>query len=219
MSWDEFFKIESKKPYFIEILRQVDEERELYEIYPHKDEVFKAFELCEPEDVKVVILGQDPYPGFELIDGVEVPHAMGLSFSVKPELKLPKSLISIYKELEDDLGVKRVNGDLSDWAKQGVFLLNTYLTVRKSQALSHHFIDWDIFTNSALKYLLEINPNVIFILWGKHALSAVKNLDIIYNIESAHPSPLSAYRGFFGSKPFSRTNEILNSIDLEEIAW
>lgn len=219
MSWSEFSKVETQKDYFKEIVLQVQEERINHEIYPLKGEVFNLFKMIEPEDVKVVILGQDPYPGYEVHNGQEIPYAMGLSFSVKTGLSLPKSLNNIFTELESDLGVKREKGNLSDWVKQGVFLLNTYLTVRKSQPMSHQFINWDIFTKNVLRYLLSINPNIIFILWGRKAQNAVSDLNIKYKIESTHPSPLSAYRGFFGSKPFSKTNELLRKLGETEIKW
>lgn len=219
MAWKDFTKTECSKAYFKEIISQVTVEREKYTIYPLRGEVFHLFELINPEDVKVVILGQDPYPGFEMINGQEIPYAMGMSFSVKDGLSLPKSLVNIFQELETDTGIKRSNGNLTDWVESGVFLLNTYLTVRKGEPLSHNYIRWDIFTHNVLTYLLEINPNIIFILWGKKARDSVADLNIKYKIESPHPSPLSASRGFFGSRPFSRTNEILESLGEDAIVW
>lgn len=219
MSWHEFAEIECNKPYFKNIITQVENERSKHEVYPLSGDVFRAFELVEPENVKVVILGQDPYPGFEVHNGQEIPYAMGLSFSVHPQLNLPKSLINIFQELKDDLGIDKANGDLSEWCRQGVFLLNTFLTVRKGQPLSHNYIAWDKFTHNVLSYLLEKNPNIIFVLWGKKAENSVNDLPIKYKIVSSHPSPLSAYRGFLGSRPFSRINRMLEGLGETPINW
>lgn len=219
MSWHEFAEIECNKPYFKNIITQVENERSKHEVYPLSGDVFRAFELVEPENVKVVILGQDPYPGFEVHNGQEIPYAMGLSFSVHPQLNLPKSLINIFQELKDDLGIDKANGDLSEWCRQGVFLLNTFLTVRKGQPLSHNYIAWDEFTHNVLSYLLEKNPNIIFVLWGKKAENSVNDLPIKYKIVSSHPSPLSAYRGFLGSRPFSRINRMLEDLGESRINW
>ena len=219
MTWAGFFEHESNKPYFRELQNKLEAERQNYEVYPLEDDVFALFNMLQPEDVKVVILGQDPYPGYDVIQGKEVPHAMGLSFSVQTGVKTPKSLVNIFKELEADLGIKRSDSNLSDWAEQGVFLLNTSSTVRKGQPMSHRHLMWDEFTKNTLKYLLSINEDLIFILWGKAAQDNIRDLDIKYKIESSHPSPLSAYRSFFGSKPFSRTNDLLKEIDKAEIKW
>ena len=219
MSWEKFFNLENKQAYFQKILSQVREERKHFTVYPLKGDVFKAFELANPEKIKVVILGQDPYPGYEIFQNQEIPYAMGLSFSVKAGLSLPKSLVNIFRELENDLGIVRKDGDLSDWLEQGVFLLNSHLTVRKSVPLSHDFIRWDIFTRRTLEYLLTVNPDLIFILWGKKAELAVAGLNIKHKIISSHPSPLAAHRSFFGSKPFSRTNAILQELGEKTINW
>ncbi len=219
MSWSDFYQQERKKPYFNSLLEAVKAERKEYTVYPEAGSVFRLFQLLEPEAVKVVILGQDPYPGVASIGGKEQPYAMGMSFSVQKESPLPASLQNIFKELEADLGVKRTAGDLTDWVKQGVFLLNTYLTVRKGEPMSHHHLDWPLFTGAALDYVLACNPNAIFILWGGQAKKSVQHLPIRYRIESAHPSPLSAYRGFFGSRPFSRCNRLLREQGEAEVSW
>ena len=183
-------------------------------VYPPSDEIFTAFNLTPLSKVKVVILGQDPYH--------EPGQAHGLSFSVKPGVEIPPSLVNIYKELHEDLGCYIPdNGYLVKWAKQGVLMLNTLLTVRAHQAFSHKGIGWEQFTDAAIEALARQDRPMVFILWGRPAQS---KKPMIYNskhliIESAHPSPLSAYRGFFGSRPFSRTNEYLKENGLEPIDW
>jgi len=184
-------------------------------IYPSKSQIFNAFELCDFEKVKVVILGQDPYHGPR--------QAHGLSFSVRDKIPLPPSLINIYKELEKDLNKKidKSNGNLEYWAKQGVFLLNTTLTVEENKPLSHSKIGWENFTDEVIKILNELKTNLVFILWGKFAQSKNNYIDNSKHlvIQSPHPSPLSAHRGFFGSKPFSKTNQYLTSKNIDEINW
>lgn len=183
------------------------------EIYPPMNDIFKAFYLTPFSKVKVVILGQDPYH--------EPGQAHGLCFSVKSGTKLPPSLVNIYKEMKDDIGVDNgTNGDLTKWAEQGVLLLNTALTVRRGQANSHSLCGWTYFTDEVIKKLAEREKPVVFILWGGNARSKKKFIkDTRYVIESAHPSPLSAYNGFFKSKPFSRTNELLLSLGETPIDW
>ena len=175
--------------------------------------MFNAFKLTDFKDIKVVILGQDPYHGEK--------EAMGLSFSVRRGVRTPPSLRNIFKELKDDLNIDRCDTDLSDWAKQGVFLLNTVLTVEKDKANSHKEVGWEIFTDYVIKEINDKLNNVVFILWGRQA--RVKKRIITnpnnYIIESAHPSPLSAYNGFFGSKPFSKTNNYLKKHNKTEINW
>lgn len=184
-------------------------------IYPSKSLIFNAFNLCDFEEVKVIILGQDPYHGPD--------QAHGLSFSVKKNIPFPPSLKNIIKELENDIGVKfqQNDGNLSKWAKQGVFLLNTTLTVEKSKPLSHSKIGWELFTDKVIELLSEKKQNLVFILWGKHAQSKNQLIDNSKHlvISSTHPSPLSAHRGFFGSKPFSQTNKFLLSNNIKEINW
>lgn len=202
-SWDLVLQEEMKKSYFRYIKDFIKEERLSKTIYPPANDLFNAFKLTDFKDIKVVILGQDPYHGEK--------EAMGLSFSVRRGVRTPPSLRNIFKELKDDIGVEREDTDLSSLAKQGVFLLNTVLTVEKDKANSHKDIGWEIFTDFVIKQINEKLNNVIFILWGRSARDKKKLITnpSHYIIESAHPSPLSAYNGFFGSKPFSKTNEYL----------
>lgn len=205
---------EFAKPYYKELYKKVKDEYANHVIFPPSNEVFSAFELTPLADVKVVILGQDPYHN--------VGQAHGLCFSVKPDVKIPPSLVNIYKELHDDLGCYIPNnGYLVKWAKQGVLMLNTVLTVRAHQANSHRGIGWEEFTNAAIRVLNEQDRPIVFILWGspaqrkKEMLNNPKHLIL----EAPHPSPLSAYRGFFGSKPFSQTNAFLEKNGLTPIDW
>lgn len=192
----------------------VDSERSEHAVYPSPDQTFSAFHLTAYEDTRVVILGQDPYHG--------LGQAHGLCFSVPTELpKQPPSLRNILKELKDDEGVELSSGDLERWARQGVLLLNTTLTVRDGRANSHHGKGWERFTDGVLRVLNDKHQRVVFILWGSKARRKKR---LITNplhrvVESAHPSPLSAYRGFFGSRPFSTTNELLTEVGLAPIDW
>ena len=212
-SWDEVLAEEMNKSYFNHIKNFIKEERKNKTIFPLKEDLFNAFKLTDFKDIKVVILGQDPYNGEK--------EAMGLSFSVRKGVRTPPSLRNIFKELNDDLGIVRDNTDLSDWAEQGVFLLNTVLTVEKDKANSHKDIGWEIFTDYVIKQINDKLENVVFILWGRQARDKKKLITnpTHYIIESAHPSPLSAYNGFFGSKPFSRTNEFLKEHNKKEIEF
>lgn len=209
--WNKLFEEESKKSYYKELMNYINEERKEYDIYPPEDQMYNAFE-CAYEDVRVVILGQDPYH--------QKGQAMGMSFSVAPGFPLPKSLINIYKELKNDLGVDRRTGDLSAWRDQGVFLLNALLTVRDSQPASHKNKGWEVFTDRVITYLSERQEPIVFILWGRWAESKKKLIaDHHHCIISAHPSPLGAYRGFWDSKPFSRANSYLVEDGFEAIDW
>ena len=212
-SWDLVLQDEMQKSYFKYIRDYIREERLSKTIYPPAQDLFNAFKLTDFKDIKVVILGQDPYHGEK--------EAMGLSFSVRRGVRTPPSLRNIFKELNDDIGVQRENTDLSDWARQGVFLLNTVLTVEKDKANSHKDIGWEIFTDYVIKQINDKLNNVVFILWGRQARNKKRIITNPNNyiIESAHPSPLSAYNGFFGSKPFSRTNSYLKSKGKKEIKW
>lgn len=202
-SWDLVLHDEMQKSYFKYIKDFIKEERLSKTIYPPAKDLFNAFRLTDFKDIKVVILGQDPYHGEK--------EAMGLSFSVRRGVRTPPSLRNIFKELKDDLKIERTDTDLSDWARQGVFLLNTVLTVEKDKANSHKDIGWEIFTDFVIKQINDKLNNVVFILWGRQARDKKRLITNPnhYIIESAHPSPLSAYNGFFGSKPFSKTNNYL----------
>lgn len=213
--WDKLLEEEMKQPYYQDLRRLLSQEYQSQIIYPKKEEVMAALRLTSYEDTRVVILGQDPYHG--------AGQAEGLAFSVKKNIPLPPSLRNIYKELQDDIGCDTSHflGSLIPWAKQGVLLLNTTLTVRQGQAASHSKIGWEFFTDAILRLLNEKNEPVVFILWGAHARSKKRFLNNPNHlvIESVHPSPLSAYRGFFGSKPFSKTNAFLSSKGEEPIDW
>ena len=212
--WDLVLKDEIDKDYFQKLLSFIKEEYKNKTIYPKQTEIFKAFRNTSYKDTKVVILGQDPYHGEN--------EAEGLSFSVKVGIRKPPSLQNIFKELHDDLGCSIPDsGSLVKWSEEGVLLLNTVLTVEKDKAASHKDIGWEIFTDSVIKKLNEKKEPIVFILWGSFARNK-KNLitnKIHYIIESPHPSPFSAYTGFFGSKPFSKTNKFLESKGLKPIDW
>ena len=205
---------EFKKPYYAELYKKVREEYSTRQIFPPADEIFTAFELTPLSEVKVVIIGQDPYHG----DG----QAHGLCFSVKPEIETPPSLVNIYKELNSDLGCFIPNnGYLTKWAKQGVLMLNTVLTVRAHQANSHRGIGWETFTDAAIRILNEQDRPIVYLLWGKPAQMKKSMLNNPKHLilEAPHPSPLSAYRGFFGCQHFSKTNEYLKENGLDPIDW
>ena len=210
-SWEEIFNNYPKIDELNNMIKEIDEQRLTKTIYPPKEQVFRVFDL-PLKDIKVVILGQDPYHNPD--------QACGLSFSVNDGVPLPKSLINIYKELHDDLGIKPAKtGNLESWFKQGVFLLNAVLTVEKNSPASHSKMGWENFTDYIIENISEKNENVVFVLWGAYARSKNKLIDPSKHkiIESAHPSPLSAYRGFFGSKVFSQINSYLAENDRETI--
>ncbi len=212
--WLEPLKPEFSKDYYKNLYRFVVEEYKSQVVFPPSEEIFSAFELTPLHEVKVVIIGQDPYHN--------VGQAHGLCFSVRPEVEIPPSLANIYKELQDDLGCYIPNnGYLVKWAKQGVLMLNTVLTVRAHQANSHQGKGWEQFTDAAIEVLDKQDRPIVFLLWGA---PAGKKAAMLHNpnhliLKSPHPSPLSAYRGFFGSKPFSQTNEFLVSKGLAPIDW
>jgi len=213
-SWKNHLEQEIEKPYFIKLKRFIDEEYQDKEIYPPRELIFKAFEACPFDKVKVVILGQDPYHGPD--------QANGLSFSVNDNMKYPPSLRNIYKELKNDLDLPMSqSGNLEQWAKQGVLLLNATLTVRANEAGSHQKMGWEDFTDAAIKALSEKREKLVFVLWGSYAQKKGSQIDAgkHHIIKSAHPSPLSAHRGFFGSKPFSQTNKFLIEQGLDPIDW
>lgn len=210
--WDEILDDEYHQEYFINIVKYINKAYKERPIFPPKNYILRALSLTDYDDVKVVILGQDPYHG--------IGEANGLAFSVNNGIKLPPSLINIYKELHSDLGLDiPTTGDLTCWAKEGVLLLNSVLTVEKDKPASHKNLGWEKFTDAIISKVNEKDTPVVFILWGNFAKSK-KNL--ITNpkhlvIESSHPSPFSCNYGFFGSKPFSRTNEFLKKNNLKEI--
>lgn len=199
--------------YFKEIINEVNLEYAKGVVYPKKDDLFRAFDLCPYDKLKVIILGQDPYH--------EPNQANGLAFSVYEGIKFPPSLKNIFKELNNDLNIERTSGDLTNWAKQGVLMFNTCFSVREHEANSHRYINWDKLSNEIIKQINLIDRPIVFILWGSHAKEKAKFLNNSKHlvITSAHPSPLSAYRGFFDSKPFSKTNQFLIDNNMEPIDW
>jgi uracil-DNA glycosylase len=213
-SWKEILYDEFQKDYFVNLKQFLVEEKKKYTIYPPGNLIFNAFDKTPFNKVKVVIIGQDPYHG--------PGQAHGLCFSVPQGIKIPPSLRNIYKELNSELGCEIPNhGNLEKWAEQGVLLLNATLTVRDSQAASHQKKGWETFTDSVIRTIANKKENVVFILWGRPAQLKEKLIDATkhYIIKAPHPSPLSAYRGFFGSKPFSKTNAYLISKGIEPIQW
>ena len=212
--WQELLKDEMNKEYYTKLEEFLENEYNTKTVYPEKNNIFSALEHTSYKDTKAVILGQDPYHGPN--------QSHGLAFSVKPGVRIPPSLRNMYKELKDDLNCYIPdNGYLEKWAREGVLLLNTSFTVRDGEANSHRKIGWEIFTDKIIKLLNEREDPIVFILWGNNA---IKKEEFITNtnhhiIKSFHPSPLSASRGFFGTKPYSRTNDFLKSIGKEPIDW
>ncbi len=210
--WDEILAAEYSKPYFSALMEKVDAEYATHTVFPPKDKIFAALRRVDYDDVKVVILGQDPYH--------ERGQANGMAFAVNDGVPLPPSLINIFKELSDDLGVEAQGSTLIGWADQGVLLLNTTLTVREGQAQSHSQYGWQEFTDAIVEALARREKPLAFILWGANAASKARFVPSRhFVIKSAHPSPLSAYRGFFGSKPFSKVNAFLSGRGVEPIDW
>ena len=212
--WAKAVGAEFKKPYYRDLYNFVRDEYATHVVYPPADDIFNAFHLTPLSKVKVVILGQDPYHN--------VGQAHGLCFSVKPDVEIPPSLVNIYQELHDDLGCTIPNhGCLTKWAEQGVLMLNTVLTVRAHQANSHKDIGWEEFTDAAIMALNSQDRPIVFILWGAPAQRKARMLTNPKHLilKAPHPSPLSAYRGFFGSKPFSQTNDYLRAHGVEPIDW
>lgn len=213
-SWKDALKDEFEKDYFINLTNFIKKEYlSRKAIYPKPSNIFNAFNLCPLDNVKVVIIGQDPYH--------EPNQAHGLCFSVQKGVNYPPSLVNIYKEIENDLGYKSVtNGDLSYWAEQGILLLNSSLTVKAHYAGSHSGIGWEIFTDSVIK-ILSYKEGIVYLLWGSFAQKKAEIIDINKNLvlKSVHPSPLSAHRGFFGNHHFSKTNQYLKSLGKKEIIW
>jgi uracil-DNA glycosylase len=213
-AWKKVVGSELTKPYFTLLQEFLTEERKQHQVYPPEERVFTALQLTPFEQVRVVILGQDPYHN--------AGQAHGLAFSVLPGVRLPGSLLNIFKELKDDVGCTRPkHGCLIPWATQGVLLLNTVLTVRAHQANSHRGKGWERFTDTIISQLGERDDPLIFVLWGNHAQAKKKIIDTAKHVilTAPHPSPLSAANGFFGSKPFSKINSTLHSWNKPEIDW
>jgi uracil-DNA glycosylase len=212
--WDHHLQDEFEKPYYLKLQQFLRKEYMIETIFPKQEDVWTAFKLTPFNEVKVVILGQDPYHG--------QGQAHGLSFSVNAGVKIPPSLRNMFKELETDIGCPApTDGLLKGWAKQGVFLLNTVLTVREGQAHSHRRQGWETFTDEVIRKLSTREKRIVFVLWGRPAQEKKQLIDVSKHaiVESFHPSPLSASRGFFGSRPYSRTNEILTSWNESPIDW
>lgn len=212
--WQEILQDEFEKDYYKDLRKLLIEEYKHYEIFPKAENIFNAFHYTAYKDVKVLILGQDPYHN--------IGQAHGLAFSVKEGVKIPPSLQNIYKELNSDLGIPIARtGYLKAWADEGIMLLNTTLTVRAHQPMSHAKIGWEIFTNAVIEKINEKKEPVVYILWGNHAKARKKfiNNENHLIIEGVHPSPLSANKGFFGSRPFSRANEFLRERGVTPPSW
>ena len=212
--WASFLQDEMHLDYFIKLKQYIDSEYNSKTVFPKYKNIFRAFNLILPNEIKVVIIGQDPYHGTN--------QANGLAFSVCRECKIPPSLKNIFKELNDDIGCDfSTSGDLTKWSKDGVFLINSVLTVIEGKANSHKNIGWEIFTDSVINRLSTEYKNIVFILWGNPSQKKSALIDDTKHLilKAPHPSPLSSYRGFFGSKPFSTTNEYLKSNNQKEIDW
>lgn len=215
MTWEDIIDLEKQKDYYKSLEKEINKRYETTTVFPEKQNIFKAFYLTKLDNLKVVILGQDPYHGFG--------QAQGLAFSTPANIKNPPSMQNILKEIQSDLGKKSIceDGDLTPWAKQGVLLLNTILTVEEAKPKSHHNLGWEVFTDNIIKYISDNCEDTIFILWGSPAISKTKLIDRKKHhiLTAPHPSPLSSYRGFFGCKHFSQTNNILKSLNKEAIIW
>ncbi len=213
MNWTEILAPIQNSEYFQNLLQKVEEEYETQKCFPPKNQIFRALELTPFDEVKVVIIGQDPYHNDD--------QANGLCFSVSENVSAPPSLKNIFTELKEDLGIKRTKKELDDWAEQGVLLLNATLTVEAHSPNSHKDLGWEKFTDYIIKEISANKQNVVFVLWGAFAQKKEELIDPSkhFIIKSAHPSPFSVYRGFYGSKPFSRINEYLKSKNSGIIAW
>lgn len=212
-SWQEFFDKQEKQDYYKKLKEKIETEYNSKLCYPAFDNIYNAFELCDYDNIKVAILGQDPYH--------EEGQAMGLAFAVPEGITLPPSLRNIYKELDSDLTIKKFNGDLSNWAKQGVLLINSVLSVEAKKANSHKGLGWEELTDNLIMYLSDTKENLVFVLWGNNSIKKSKLIDENkhFIVKSPHPSPLSAYRGFWNSKPFSKINNYLEKTGQNIIDW
>jgi uracil-DNA glycosylase len=213
-SWKEVLESEFEKPYFSDLVNFIKSEYNIYKVYPPGKLIFNAFDHCSFENLKVVILGQDPYHG--------AGQANGLCFSVADGIRKPPSLINIFKEIQDDIGTPiPESGNLERWAKQGILLLNATLTVRANQAGSHQNKGWETFTDAVIKQISDKKSGIVFLLWGAFAQKKGSIIDKNkhYVLQSAHPSPFAAHRGFFGNKHFSKTNEFLIKNNKTPIKW
>ena len=213
MTWTEILAPIKNTEYFTTLWEKVKEEYQTTKCFPPKNQIFRAIELTPFDEVKVVIIGQDPYHNDN--------QANGLCFSVSDKVKAPPSLKNIFKELEDDLGIKKTSNELEMWAKQGVLLLNATLTVRAHEANSHKDLGWEQFTDFIIKEISDKKENVVFVLWGAFAQKKAGLIDASkhFIIQSAHPSPFSVHKGFFGSRPFSKINQFLEEKGKELINW
>ena len=213
MTWTEILAPIKNTEYFTTLWEKVKEEYQTAKCFPPKNQIFRAIELTPFDEVKVVIIGQDPYHNDN--------QANGLCFSVSDKVKAPPSLKNIFKELEDDLGIKKTSNELEMWAKQGVLLLNATLTVRAHEANSHKDLGWEQFTDFIIKEISDKKENVVFVLWGAFAQKKAGLIDASkhFIIQSAHPSPFSVHKGFFGSHPFSKINQFLEEKGKEPINW
>lgn len=212
--WDIILKDEFQKQYFKKLMKNIEDERKNHTIYPKEQNVFEAFKLCSFSKTKIIILGQDPYHG--------KGQAHGLAFSVPSNIKIPSSLKNIFKEIKSDLEIEIIpNRNLSNWAKQGVLLLNTALTVREKEATSHKNLGWEDFTNNVIEILSKKKTKLVFLLWGAFAQKKISLINHTKHqiLKTTHPSPLSAYRGFFGCKHFSKTNKYLLKNKIKPIKW
>lgn len=215
MTWEEVIDLEKQKDYYKSLKQEIDKRYETTRVFPEKRNIFKAFSLTKLNNLKVVILGQDPYHGYG--------QAQGLAFSTPSNIKNPPSMQNILQEIAGDLQRPSVclDGDLTTWAEQGVLLLNTVLTVEEAKAGSHQKLGWEIFTDNIIKYISQNCSDIVFLLWGSPAIKKSNLIDANKHhiLTSVHPSPLSAYRGFLGCKHFSKTNQILKNLNKEEINW
>ncbi len=215
MNWIDIIEQEQQKEYYHKLKENLDQKYLISTVYPPKEKIFNAYQLTKYADLKIVILGQDPYHG--------QGQAQGLAFSTPKEIKNPPSMQNILKEIQADIGKISVNsnGDLTSWATNGVLLINTILTVEDSKPKSHHNIGWEIFSENIISHINNNFSNIIFLLWGANAISMSKLIDNQKHhiLTAPHPSPLSAYRGFFGCKHFSKANEILRGLGKDEIEW